>query len=91
MATGSSLFLRKFRPFSGTPAGIEERTSGCALAGASFFADGVSGSEKGCAADVDVAAGGVCEESGEPCRGAVCVAVLGEMGVALRWEGDVER
>lgn len=43
------------------------------------------GSLKGCAADVDVAAGGVCDEETEPCRGAA--AELAETGVALRRVG----
>jgi hypothetical protein len=81
-------------PFSGVPAGTELRTSGeaffSAAAAASFFnaggAEGVVFSLKGCAAEVEVAAGGLCEESEVPCRGAVWVAVLAEMGVALRVE-----
>jgi hypothetical protein len=46
----------------------------------------VLASLKGCAAEVEVAAGGLCEDEEVPCRGAVWVAVLGEMGVALRGE-----
>lgn len=46
----------------------------------SFFAAGVMGSLKGCAAEVDVAAGGVCDEEAEPCLGAG--AELAETGVA---------
>jgi hypothetical protein len=57
-------------------------------AAASFFSDegaaGVVSSLNGCAADVEVAVGGACEEPGAPCRGLLCVAVLAEMGVALR-------
>jgi hypothetical protein len=45
---------------------------------------GVSGALKGCAADVDVAAGGMCEDVESPCCGAVCVDVEAEMGVASR-------
>ena len=52
---------------------------------------GVRGSLKGCAADVDVAAGGVWEDVESPCRGAVCVAVLAEMGVALLKRDEVVR
>ena len=40
----------------------------------SFFGEDVSGALKGCAADVDVAAGGLCEDEGDPCRGAGWVA-----------------
>ena len=47
------------------------------------------GAENGCAADVEVAAGGVCEEDGEPCRGAGEEDT--EMGVALRRDWVVER
>lgn len=47
---------------------------------------GVSFSLKGCAADVDVAAGGLWEEVESPCRGAGCVA---EMGVAFARREDV--
>jgi hypothetical protein len=42
---------------------------------------GVSGALKGCAADVDVAAGA---DVRSPCRGVVCVDVEAEMGVTLR-------
>jgi hypothetical protein len=46
-------------------------------------AAGVRGSLNGCAAEVDVAAGGVCDDVESPWRGAVCVATFGEIGVAL--------
>lgn len=42
------------------------------------LADGVRASLKGCAAAVEVAAGGLCDEEGEPCRGAAWVAAFGE-------------
>jgi hypothetical protein len=42
----------------------------------------VSGSLNGCAADVEVAVGGVCEDEESPWRAADCVAVVAEMGVA---------
>ena len=98
-ATGSCAFLRKFSPFNGWPAGIELFTSGVAFFSATLAAcalrsgdaAGVRGSLKGCAADVDVADGGVCEDADEPCRGAVWVAVVAEMGVALRRAGVVVR
>lgn len=100
IATGSPLSLRKFRPFSGVPAGTELLINGAAFfsaaaAAASFFreagAEGVMGALKGWAAEVDVAAGAVCEDVGLPWRGAVWVAALGEMGVALRIGAVVER
>jgi len=56
----------------------------------SGLAAGVKGSLKGCAADVDVAVGGVCVDEASPCRAAVCVAVVAEMGAALRRGGVVE-
>jgi hypothetical protein len=97
MATGSCAFFRKLRPLRGWPAGILLFTKG-----ATFFfaasvawplsagdAAGVKGSLKGCAADVDVAAEGVCEEVESPCRGAVCVAVVAEMGAAF-WDLEVD-
>lgn len=86
IATGSSLFFKKFKPFNGVPAGIELFTIGCAFsfAGASFWGDvaGVIGLDSGCAAEVDVAAGGVCEDAG---------VVWGDMGVALRRGEQVDR
>lgn len=54
-----------------------------AVALRSGLAAGVKGSLKGCAADVDVAVGGVCEDEESPWRAADCVAVELEMGVAL--------
>lgn len=75
-ATGSFFPLIKFRPLSGVPAETELFTVGaafCALGACSSAADGegVKGVENGCAAPVDVAAEGVCEELfGLPCRGA---------------------
>jgi hypothetical protein len=56
-------------------------SAACALRAG--LAAGVNGSLKGCAADVDVAVGGVCEELESPCRPADCVAVVAEMGVAF--------
>ena len=67
----------KFKPFNGVPAVTELFTVGAAfslLLGAwSSAAEGeaLRDVEKGCAAPVDVAAEGVCEELfGLPCRGA---------------------
>jgi hypothetical protein len=86
-ATGSCLFFSKFSPFSGVPAGMLLFTRGVTF----FFAAsvawpfrlaegaGVRGSLKGWAADVDVAAGGVCED--------VAAVEVAEMGVAL-WRRD---
>ena len=54
----------------------------------SFLGAGVKGSLKGCAADVDVAAGGACDEEAEPCRGAG--AELAATGVARRTEPVVK-
>lgn len=52
--------------------------------------DGVNGVLKGCAADVEVAAVGLCEAEGGPWRGADCVAAAGEM--AFVWRGaEVEK
>jgi hypothetical protein len=98
-ATGSCLFFSKFKPLSGMPAGMLLFTNG-----ATFFfaasvawpfrlpeAAGVRGSLNGCAADVDVAAGGVCDDVESPCRGAVCVATFGDMGVALLRRDEVVR
>jgi hypothetical protein len=93
------LFFSKFKPFSGIPAGMLLLTSGVTF----FFATsvawpfklpdaaGVRGSLNGCAADVDVAAGGVCDDVESPCRGAVCVATFGEIGVALLRRDEVVR
>lgn len=83
------MFFSKFKPLSGVPAGTELFTSGVAffstalaaafaIAGLGF---GVSGALKGCAADVDVAAGGACDDVGEPWRGVGVEAE--EMGVAF--------
>lgn len=96
-ATGSTLFFSKFSPLSGVPAAILLFTSGTTF----FFAAsvawplrlldgaGVSFSLNGWAADVEVAAGGLCEDAESPCRGAGCVA---EMGVALeKCAEDVKR
>jgi hypothetical protein len=100
MATGSCLSFRKFRPFRGVPAGTELRIRGVAFfstapaaaAAASFFRDGgapgVNFSLKGCAAEVEVAAGGVRVEPGVPWLGVDSVEVEAEMGVAL-WRGVV--
>lgn len=82
-ATGSSLFFRKFKPLSGVPAATELRTRGAFFSAAglpSFFAAGVADSLKGCAADVDVAAGGACDEG---------VGAGAETGAALRRAGAV--
>ena len=80
-ATGSCFPLRKFNPLSGVPATTELFTSTggvdvfggpgrfCFLGG-----DDDRGVLNGCAAPVDVAAGGLCEDCGEPCRGAAGVA-----------------
>jgi len=83
-ATGSCLSFKKLRPLSGVPAGTELRTKGAFFSAGfpSFFAAGVIGSLKGCAAEVDVAAGGVWDDEAEPCRGAG--VELAETGVALR-------
>lgn len=94
-ATGSCLSFRKLSPLRGCPAGMLLLTSGAtfffaasaAVAFRSGLAAGVKGSLKGCAADVDVAVGGVCDEDESPWRAADCVAVALEMGVALR-RGD---
>jgi len=77
---------------------MELRTRGAgffsAAAAASFFneagAAGVVASLKGCAAEVEVAAGGACDDVEESCRGLDAVVVLAEMGVALR-RGVVEK
>ena len=83
-ATGSCLSFKKLRPLSGVPAGTELRTKGAFFSAGfpSFFAAGVMSSLKGCAAEVDVAAGGVWDEEESPCRGAG--VELAETGVALR-------
>lgn len=52
-------------------------------------AAGMRGSLNGCAADFDVAAGGVCDDVESPWRGAVCVATFGETGVALLRRDEV--
>lgn len=98
-ATGSWAFFKKFSPFNGWPAGIELLTSGVAFFSAALAACalragdavGVRGSLNGWAADVDVAVGGVCEDVEEPCRGAVWVAVVAEMGAAFWRAGEVVR
>lgn len=75
-ATGSFFPLIKFKPFSGVPAVTELFTVGAAFSALGLWSsaadgDGVKGVENGCAAPVDVAADGVCEELfGLPCRGA---------------------
>jgi hypothetical protein len=77
------LFFSKFSPFSGVPAGTLLLTSGAAFFSATLAAlfssaglgAGVSGALKGCAAEVEVAAG---ESLGW--RGVGCAAE--EMGVA---------
>lgn len=82
MATGSVLFLRKFRPLSGVPAGTELCTRTGAEEGLPGFAtpvasgDGVNGVLSGCAAEVDVAGG-----AGEADRAA---SVLGAFADAAR-------
>jgi hypothetical protein len=76
-ATGSFFPFTKFKPLSVVPAATELFTVGAAfsaLLGAwreAAEGDALKGVEKGCAAPVDVAAGGVCEEelSGLPVRG----------------------
>jgi hypothetical protein len=86
--------LTKFSPLSGVPAATLLLTSGaaffCAAAAAAFAiagsGDGVSGALKGCAADVEVAAG-----AASAGRAFVCVAVAAEMGVALLRGAVVER
>ena len=90
------MFFSKFSPFSGVPAGTELFTNGVGFlsaALAAFFSIaglgfGVRGALKGCAADVDVAAGGACEEVGEPWRGVGVEAE--ETGVALCKAGEVD-
>ena len=95
-ATGSCLFFSKFKPFSGVPAGTLLFTNGVgffsatlaaffSIAGVGF---GVRGALKGCAAEVDVAAGGVCDDVGEPWRGVGWAAE--ETGVAFARAGEVE-
>jgi hypothetical protein len=92
-ATGSCAFLRKLSPLSGVPAGTLLLTRGaaffCAACAAAFAmagsGDGVSGALKGCAADVEVAAGASLG------RAFVCVAVFAEIGVAFARGDDVER
>lgn len=87
LATGSCLAFSKFRPFSGVPAGTLLLTSGAAFFSATFAAAfssaglgvGVRGALKGCAAEVEVAAGGAWESV--DWRGVGCDAA--EMGVAL--------
>jgi hypothetical protein len=92
LATGSCFAFSKFRPFSGVPAGTLLLTSGAAFFSATLAAVfsraglgvGVRGALKGCAAEVEVAAG---ESLGW--RGVDCAAA--EMGVALREGRVVER
>jgi hypothetical protein len=96
-ATGSCLFFSKFRPLSGVPTATELFTSGVGFLSATlaaFFAmlglgAGVSGALNGCAAEVDVAAGGACDDVALPWRGAGVEA--DEMGVALDSAGEEER
>jgi hypothetical protein len=88
-ATGSCLFFSKFKPLSGVPAGILLLTRGVTFFFAASLAwalrspegAGVSGALKGCAAEVDVAAGGACEDVDAFWRGTGCEAE--EMGVAF--------
>jgi hypothetical protein len=75
-ATGSFFPFTKFKPLSVVPAATELLTVGAAfsaLLGAwreEAEGEALKGVEKGCAAPVDVAAGGVCEEEvGLPVRG----------------------
>lgn len=83
------MFFSKFSPLSGVPAGTELFTSGVTFfsaALAAFFSIagvgfGVSGALKGCAAEVDVAAGGACDDVDVPWRGVGVEAE--EMGVAF--------
>jgi len=56
-------------------------TGGVSFLGVLGLGLGERGALKGCAADVDVAAGGLWEDEGEPCRGAV-VAVSARVIVA---------
>ena len=91
------MFFSKLRPLSGVPAGTELLTSGVGFLSATlaaFFSMlalgvGVSGALKGCAADVDVAAGGACDDVALPWRGVGVEA--DEMGVALASAGEEER
>jgi len=86
IASGSCFPFIKFNPLNGVPAGTDDNTK---AGGVDFLATGfasVGGVEpalKGCAAEVDVAAGGWCVALGEPCLGAVVVAAVGETA----WEG----
>lgn len=90
------MFFSKFRPLSGVPAGTLLLTSGVGFFSATFAAFfsitgpglGVRGALKGCAAEVEVAAGGVCDDVGLPWRG---VGVEEEeMGDALATEGELD-
>ncbi len=91
------MFFSKFKPLSGVPAGTELFTSGVAFFSATlaaFFSiaglgAGVSGALNGCAAEVDVAAGGVCDNVGEPWRGVGIEAE--EIGVAFASAADEEK
>lgn len=91
------MFFSKFRPLSGVPAGTLLFTVGVAFFSATlaaFFSIaglgfGVRGALNGCAAEDDVAAGGVCEDVGEPDRGVGVEAE--ETGVALWRAGELER
>lgn len=90
------MFFSKFRPLSGVPAGTLLLTSGVGFFSAAFAAFfsiagsgfGVRGALKGCAAKVEVAAGGVCDDVGLPWRGVGVEAE--ETGVALATEGELD-
>lgn len=73
----------KFKPLRTVPAATELLIGASAGfpdgMGRSWFAgEGVRGVLKGCAAPVEVAAGGLCDDEEGPCRGAACVALLGD-------------
>lgn len=93
-ATGSCFPFVKFSPLSTVPAGTLLLTT-CGggddfATGRSWFAaDGDSGAEKGCAADVEVAAGGLCDDVGEPCLGAAELILLGETLARVRICGSL--
>jgi hypothetical protein len=90
-ATGSFFPFTKFKPLSVVPAATELFTVGAAfsaLLGAwreAAEGDALKGVEKGCAAPVDEAAGGVCEElSGLPVRGEAVERWVGVVVMARR-------
>lgn len=72
----------KFSPFSGVPAGTEDSAKAGSvdfLAAGFASMGGAAPALKGCAAEVDVAAGGWWVALGEPVLGADVVAALGEI------------